>query len=250
MRRKRGPVSRKLIQDIRPLEFLENGTPLYPICGAEDDVNPDDEGDPENENEDEDDPSDEDDPPKPKPKAKPKETDAQKIRRLNAENKKRREDLEAAQKVIRDAEDKDKSELELAKRDLEEFRLKHEGSDQTIADLRIENAFLKLDRDKYNWHDPDDVIEKIRKDLEISEDGTVEGLEEAVKALAKAKPYLLKSGEDDGEEPNDPKRTKPLGASGAPVGSGRRSKQEATKQAARAKTIEKYNLDKFVPVQR
>lgn len=251
MRRTRGVVRRSLICSLRPLEFLEDGTPLYPILGAQDDdggAGDDSDEDDEEEDEEEDDSDDDKDDkskPKPKPKQKPKETDDQFRRRLNREAKTLREAKEAAEAQLRAISDKDKSELELAVRDRDEYKSKLEKQAGTLSDLAFEVAFLRLDRDKYNWHDPEVVMDQLRKDktLTVDEDGKVEGLADAVKAIAKSKPYLLKKAEDDGDEEEQDRR--PVrGPSGKPVGSGRKVRTEKTTEAQRkAKIAEKYRLD-------
>jgi hypothetical protein len=246
MRKTRGVVSKRLVLQIEPIAALEDGTLIYPIMGSEDDPEEqgdgdDDEGDSDNDDGDEDE-SEKDKDEKPKRRPKSKETPEQKVRRLNAENKARREELEAAQARLREIEDKDKSELEIVKRDFEEYKSKHESSEQRIQDLLVENAFLKLDRDKYNWHDPDDVIDKIRKDVTITDDGEVDGLEDAVKALAKSKPYLLKKKAEDGEEGDDKgKRRPPRGPSGATLG-GPKSPKGDQKAQREADLKKKYKL--------
>lgn len=240
MRKTRGAISKKLILQIEPIAFLDDATPIYPIMGSEDDPQDEGNGDDDDEGEgdgDEDD-SEEDESKKPKRKPKAKETDAQKIRRLNAENRERRLALEAAEKKIRDAEDAGKSELEIAKRDLAELQAKYDKVPETLDNLRVENAFLKLRG--YDWHDPADALERILKDPDVSiaEDGTVEGLEDAVKAIAKSKPYLLKKkgDEEEGDGKGGPKRP-PRGPSGATLGGVKSPKGDQA--AARAADLKK-----------
>lgn len=246
MRKTRGVISKKLILQIEPIAALEDGTPIYPIMGSEDDPQEggdgdDDEEDSEDEDGDEDE-SGKDKDEKPKRRPKSKETPEQMKRRLNREAKEHREAREAAEAKLREIEDKDKSELEIAKRDLAELQEKFDKVPETMNDLRIENAFLKLDRDKYNWHDPEIVIGLIRKEVEIAEDGSVDGLEDAVKALAKSKPYLLKKKDaDDGEEEDKGKRRPPRGPSGASIGGPKSPKGD--QKAQRAEDLKKkYKL--------
>lgn len=251
MRRTRGVVSRKLILPIEPLMILENGTPIYPIMGSDpesqdgsEDEDPDGDGD---DAEDEDDSEqDEDSDKKSKRRSKPKETPDQMRRRLNREAKEHREAREAAEAKLREIEDADKTELEIARRDLEELKAKYEKVPETLNNLRIENAFLKLPN--YAWHDPEDVLEFVRKspDVTIEDDGTVDGLESFVKNLAKRKPYLLKASEDEEEEQGSGSRRNgaaPRGPSGVGVGSGPRSRRNQDKAAQRAALASKYGLD-------
>lgn len=237
MRRTRGVVSKSLILKLKPLEFLEDGTPLYPISGSQDDdggtggSDGGDEGGDENDEGTGEDGGDDSEKEKPKPKPKTPETPEQMKRRLNRENKLVRERAEAAERKLQEIADKDKPELEVAKRELGEYKATSEKQAAELENLRIENAFLKLDRSTYDWHDPDDVIEKIRKDVTIAEDGTVEGLGEAVKAIAKAKPYLLKTVQK--QDPKKEKETEKKGPTGSsfngPQGGGN---ADATRRAA------------------
>lgn len=244
MRRTRGVVSKTLICSTEPLIVLSDGTPLYPIMGSDPEGQEgqgDEDPDGEEDGEDDEEP-DEDEKPKAKPKSKTKETPDQMRRRLNREAKEHREAREAAEARLRAIEDKDKSEMEILKRDHEELLEKTKDHDSTLNKLRIENAFLKLTG--YNWHDPDDALDRILKDpdVTINDDGSVDGLKDAVKELASKKPYLLKAGEDDEEEPRTRRQAAPRGASGAGVGSGPNSKRNQTKSAQRSKLIEKYGL--------
>lgn len=239
MRKTRGVIGKKLILQIEPIAALEDGTPIYPIMGSEDDPQEggdgdDDEEDSEDEDGDEDE-SGKDKDEKPKRRPKSKETPEQMKRRLNREAKEHREAREAAEAKLREIEDKDKSELEIAKRDLAELQEKFDKVPETMNNLRIENAFLRLDRDKYNWHDPSDALDRILKDPDVTlnEDGSVEGLEDAVKALAKSKPYLLKKKDaDDGEEEDKGKRRPPRGPSGASLGGPKSPKGDQKAQRA------------------
>ena len=64
--------------------------------------------------------------------------------------------------------------------------------DKVIQQLRINNAFLTAN--DYTWHDPEDAMRLADlSDVEIEEDGTVVGLKEALKALARSKPHLIKT---------------------------------------------------------
>lgn len=240
MRKTRGVVSKRLMLQIEPIAFLEDNTPIYPIMGSEDDPQEEGAGDEgEEDGEEDEDDSDEE---KSKPKRrKPKETDAQFRRRLNKEAQIQRERAEAAEAKIREAEDKDKTELEIAKRDLAELQVKYAKLPEQMDNLRIENAFLKLKG--YNWHDPDDAIDKIRKDVAIMEDGTVDGLEDAVKALAKSKPYLLKKkdGEEEGDGKSGATRRPPRGPSGATL-SGPKSPRGDTKAQRAQELAQKYKI--------
>lgn len=71
--------------------------------------------------------------------------------------------------------------------------------DETIQQLRIQNAFLAAN--EYSWHDAADALRLADlSDVEIEEDGTVVGLKEALRALAKSKPHLIKKADDKDEK--------------------------------------------------
>lgn len=248
MRRKRGVLgSRTLLDSIEPIGHLSNGTPLYPIAGS---TGPEDEGDDELDEEEEEEEEEGDDEEKSKKddsKEKPKrrkpaskETPEQKVRRLNAENKARREELEAAQAKLKEIEDKDKSELELAIRDRDEATSKVESLEEKVQEQGFELAFLRHSVEKgYVWDDAEYVMHKLRKQgLEWS-DGEVEDLEDAVSELVKNKPSLLRSVDDEDEVPSS--RT-----TGAHPRTSRKKKvNSAQKQAELA---HKYGMANMVPL--
>jgi hypothetical protein len=79
-------------------------------------------------------------------------------------------------------------------------------SSKTIQTLRINNAFLSAN--DFTWHDPEDAMRLADlSEVEIEEDGTVVGLKEALKKLAKAKPHLIKKAEvkDDADVDDEDK---------------------------------------------
>lgn len=97
--------------------------------------------------------------------------------------------------------------------------------DGTIQRLRIENAFLTAN--DFSWHDPQDAMRLADlSDVEIEEDGTVVGLKEALKALARAKPHLIKSTE----------KADPKGASGSANNGKRKGEGKKVDRATLAKS--------------
>ncbi len=97
-----------------------------------------------------------------------------------------------------------------------------------IQSLRLENAFL-LDN-THNWHDPRLALSLIdTEEIEIEDDGEVVGLKEALSALAKKHPYLVKT---------DEKKPTPK-PSGDPS---RKKDDKAQKTARRQKLKGKYNI--------
>lgn len=131
-----------------------------------------------------------------------------------------KEKLAAAEARIADLEGKDKSAEDTA----EDDRIKQQES--VIRDLQIERAFL-LDN-THNWHDPKVALRLADlSDIEIDEDGTVEGLKQALADVAKKHPYLVNT------EPKLPRK------SGDPS---RKQDDKVSKAARAAKLRSKYNI--------
>lgn len=100
--------------------------------------------------------------------------------------------------------------------------------------LRIENAFLR--NTKFQWKNPKAALKLADlTDVEINDDGEVEGLDDALEALAKSDPYLLaekgKQGDDDDEDDDDKPKAK---RTGQPTGKSKKG------QPNRDKLIAKY----------
>ena len=106
--------------------------------------------------------------------------------------------LAAAQKRIKEMEDKDKTELEKAQGDLKTHTERVATLETTNGKLALEVAFLKVANGRFR--DPDDALALLdRSKIEIDPaEGTASGVKEAVEKLAKAKPYLLKDDEGGG----------------------------------------------------
>lgn len=133
-----------------------------------------------------------------------------------------------AEQELKALKDKDLGEKERAEQEATEAKAEVEKRDEVIQGLRLENAFLR--DTTHTWHDPSDVLRFVRDDdrVTIDEDGTVKGLEAALKDLASKKPYLVKKAEE-GEPP---------GPSGAPTGSNGRKGGDGS--ADRGKLLENY----------
>lgn len=106
---------------------------------------------------------------------------------------------------------KDQSELERAQTDVKDLTAKMEGLSTRLQDTLLQNAFLS--NNKYTWHDPQDALRLMDMEgVSIDDDGKVSGLPEAIAKLAKAKPHLLKTEDND--------------SSGAPSGSANNGKRK------------------------
>jgi hypothetical protein len=192
-----------------PLAII-NGVPVYPICGAEgeDDKGKKDDDDKSGSNkngstgadDDDDDDGDEDD----KPPKDPKEYRAWvKNRELSRENARRRakakelaEQLKARDEELEAIKSKDMSELQKAQAIAAKAEKTNEELTAKVQGMQVELAFLKMPRDKFDWHDPGAALTLLmaehRDSLTLGDDGSVDGLDDAVKALAKKHKFLLK----------------------------------------------------------
>lgn len=98
----------------------------------------------------------------------------------------------------------------------------------TIKTLRIHNAFLAAN--SHSWHDAADALRLADlSEVEIDpEDGSVTGIKEALDALAKSKPHLIKKPEGDKDESRN--------ASGSSTNGKRKGQQKKTDRATLSKT--------------
>lgn len=137
--------------------------------------------------------------------------------RKKEEFRKKAETLEAELKALRDKDlpeaERIKAEHEAAVKERDAFRSRFETMART-------NAFLMASADaKIAWANASDALRVgDLDDLEIEDDGTVPGMVEAVKELAKKKPYLLAP-----KDSTDTKETPPK--SGSVVGSKNKGKK-------------------------
>ena len=220
---------------------------------ADDDSDDSDEDEDDDSDDDEDDDEDEDKSGKGKKKPDAKD---RRIQELSAESKKHRlkasqrgkkiQELEAEVEKLKkqaakpkDKDDKgedksDEDDSELKKSQAENARLKEQVTKQTLrqefTDLTTGPkpvAKFKNPKAAFRLLDLDDV--------EIDEDGEVDGLKDAIKALAKSDPYLLDTGkakDDDADDDDDPGSGRP------PVGQPTRRKGKGNPN--RDKLVAKY----------
>jgi len=167
-----------------------NGRPIWQIMGAADDDGTDDgtgtdddgdgtEGDGSNDDDVEDDKSSD--------TISRAEYERLTLRMKNADRR-----ATAAENKVREFENKDKTELEKIKEERDEAIKARDEAHESLTKARMENAFFA--HSKVTWHDPQDAFRLADlREVTIEDDGTVVGMEAAVKALAKAKPHLVKS---------------------------------------------------------
>jgi hypothetical protein len=114
---------------------------------------------------------------------------------------KRNAELEANEQKRKDAE---LSETERLKVQLAREQTEHQKTVAEMTTQRIKMAFL-AEATKTNFNDPNDASSMADiSTVTVEDDGKVKGVEEAVKALVKAKPYLIKKAGAAGFGPTNP----------------------------------------------
>jgi len=217
-----------------PLEAIgqrADGSYLWPIFGAdgEDDAGGEDDGDSDADDSEDADEEDDDKENKSKATAKKKVYSAEEFEELQRKYDARTNHLKAsdknkskAEKELADLKRKDQSDLEKATGDLKTVTEDRDSYQSKFTTLARTNAFLIASaQEKVNWVDPADaqMVGASRfKDLDIDEDGNIEGIRDVVKKLAKDKPHLVSKPSDEGEEEGKSNGSK-RGASGSGVGS-------------------------------
>ena len=137
-----------------------------------------------------------------------------------------------AEAELKKITDKDKSELEKATRDLGEVTKERDSLKDQTRNLALQLAFVSDNR--YEWKNPKAALKLADlSEVEIDDDGTVKGLDKALKALAASDGYLLKEKEDGGEGDGD-KDAPPSGAGG--------SKKPPNEKYNREQLAKKYRI--------
>lgn len=180
-------------------------------------------------------------PPADKPEAdKPIVVDPDEHVRLVQENQKKDAELAALQKEKTEREEAEEA-AKAATRSKEEnlekenATLKQDVQNLTLVNTEnlIELAILK--NEKYQWIKPTQVAKLIdRTGIKIDpKTGKVEGVDEALKSLAKENAHLLKKADDGGTPAGGPTPGLPgVPSGGTPVGAGGDSSAKANKHAA------------------
>jgi hypothetical protein len=140
-----------------------------------------------------------------------------------------------AEKRLREIDDANTSELEKAKRDLEELTKRAEAAEAAALRAKLDREILKFPG--FIWHDPETVLALVDMEM-ISVDentGKVEGVKAALEKLAKAKPFLLKGKSPDNKGGNS-------GGSNGPSGQNPAGGDTTDKNKRRADLAQKYKL--------
>ena len=130
---------------------------------------------------------------------------------------------QAALDELKKLKTKDLPEAEKLKADLDEASTERDTYRDKFTKLARTNAFLMASQKlKVNWNNASTAL-KVGDfdDLEINDDGSVDGMEQAVKDLAKEHPYLVAK-EQSGDEEDGTKRPP---KSGSVVGSKNKGKK-------------------------
>lgn len=224
---------------IRAIGLRPDGSPVWPLMGAdgEEEGSDDDadEGEEDDEEESDDDADGEDDKGSSKTKKRSgpvsrEDYDRVKNHLSKADRKKSELERENAElkKFKEDREREGNTELQNLQKDLRTVTEERDSLNERFTTLARTNAFLTASAQaKIVWHDPEDAqaaAGRSLRELEIDEDGNVEGILDLVKDLAKRKKYLVNNGTDDDDDEGERKSTR-RGASGSGVGSQRTTKK-------------------------
>lgn len=114
------------------------------------------------------------------------------LKRANAEAAERRKRLKELEEAERKRQEAELSEKERLERTLAELQAERDTLLAQMTELRLRSAVERV-AVRLGFRDPEDVYHLADlSGVEVDDDGKVNGIEAALKALAKAKPYLLK----------------------------------------------------------
>lgn len=115
------------------------------------------------------------------------------LRKANAESAERRKKLEQMEDAEKRKADAQLSEVEQAKKRADEAEAKLEAMQSSMRDRAIRHA-IEIEASKAGFADPSDAVALADiSAVQYDDDGKVSGADAAVKALAKAKPHLVKA---------------------------------------------------------
>lgn len=115
------------------------------------------------------------------------------LKRANAEAAERRKKLDAFEEAERKRKEAEMSELEKVQAELQRERDARAAAEREATQTRV-RAAVQVAAGQMHFHDPADVMAFLDADaLTVDEDGKVLGVDDALKALVKARPYLVKT---------------------------------------------------------
>jgi len=121
------------------------------------------------------------------------------LKRVNSESAGRRKKLEAFEEAEEARKLADMTELEKLQAELQSERDAHAAAEQGALQARITHA-VELAAMKANFHNPADAMAFLgNAEFTVTDKGEVDGVADALKELATARPYLVKT-----PTPNDP----------------------------------------------
>lgn len=221
--------------EIRAIGWMTDGTPLYPISGADPEpVEKEGEGEGSGSGEGE---SGEGS------GGGSTETSGVDIAALAVELETTKRRLAAAdaakgvaEKRLNEIDSKDQSELEKAQKELEKATARADAAEAAALRAKLDREILKFPG--FVWHDPETVLALV--DMEMisvnEESGKVDGVKAALEKLAKSKPFLLKGKQDAGKSGNN------SGGTSGPSGQNPAGGDTADKNKVRDKLAQKYKL--------
>lgn len=127
------------------------------------------------------------------------------------------EDIKSVLQAAKDAETAQLSELQKAQKEAADLKAAKEKADAekaeslTKAAERLLKAAVLAEASKHGFNDPSDAwLYLDRAAIKAKDDDTYDGLDKAVEAVAKAKPYLVKQ-QQQGQAKGTPSRDKKTG---------------------------------------
>jgi soluble cytochrome b562 len=115
------------------------------------------------------------------------------LKKANAEAAERRKALEAYETAEKQRKEAEMSEVEKAQKQAAEIKAAYEAL-QTQLQTEKRRGAVTLAATAANFHNPADAFAFLADDaVTITDDGKVEGVDEAIEALKKARPYLVKA---------------------------------------------------------
>jgi hypothetical protein len=115
------------------------------------------------------------------------------LKKANSESAARRKKLEAYEEAERQRQEAELSETEKLNKKLAEVTAERDGFVEQMRTNSIRHA-VEMTAATMQFHDPADAYALADlADVDVADDGKVSGVENALKALAKSKPHLVKS---------------------------------------------------------
>ena len=121
------------------------------------------------------------------------------LRAANAESMTRRKKLDELEAAEEERKAAQLSEVEKAKKAQADAEAKARATEERLRTAAIRNAVV-LAASKANFYDPEDAFRLADlAEVQVADDGTVTGVDNALKTLTKAKPHLVKVASGGGE---------------------------------------------------